>query len=95
MAARTSLKTKRIAPGKYRTVDGRWQVERQDKEWALYALVEGQEPQLIGMFRTSDGALISIETESPGTQSVQEAPTTPATEAKPKRRQRRQEPATA
>jgi hypothetical protein len=60
MAERTSLKTRRVEPGKYRTVDGRWQVERDGKEWVLYSLTEGQEPRELGRFRTSDAALISV-----------------------------------
>jgi hypothetical protein len=59
---RTAVKTRRIAPGVYRTLDGSHETARNDEgRWLLFTVKGGQRGEQIGdEYKTSDLALTAL-----------------------------------
>jgi hypothetical protein len=106
--ARTTVKTRRIAPGVYGTLDGSYRTQRNDKgRWLLHDSDGTQVGEQDG-YRTSDEALTALVDDldrdlltlnTPPLRNVETKPATgrnqPTEQPKRKPRQRREEPATA
>jgi hypothetical protein len=74
MADRTSVKTQRVELGVYRTLDGKFEVARQeDSKWTLFDLRDGRKALQEGV-KTSDAALDRIAVHVPDYQAPTERP---------------------